>query len=227
LKGHCWKIKYWNIPKSLKEDLDLNAAAILSTLQHNLNYTENPSLQVRADLACKLVGSALHESASSVLSSPNNQPQHTNIRKPPANSQTYTAGKKEDPTPDAKTLRTEIQALRYIIAVQTKENRRDPQFATLKIQLKQFRKTLKQVPVYKQQNSSHLLAHAHEKNFRITPVNITIKTAWKLLYDYKGDDTSAFPPLPSQMHTIICGQRRTFVYVLLRYIPTQHPHKTL
>jgi len=43
----------------------------------------------------------------------------------------------------------------------------------------------------------------HTKKFRITPVNITIKTAWKLLYDYKGDDTSAFPPLPSQMHTII------------------------
>jgi len=32
---------------------------------------------------------------------------------------------------------------------------------------------------------------------------------------------------PHATHLQRSGQRRTFVYILLRYIPTQHPHKTL
>jgi len=72
---HSWKLKYDNIQKLLKEDLDHNAASILLTLKDILDNTKNLSPQARADLACKLVGSALHESASNVLSSPNFQPQ--------------------------------------------------------------------------------------------------------------------------------------------------------
>jgi len=56
-------------------------------------------------------------------------------------------------------------------------------------------------PVYKKQNSTHCLAHAHELRitFLNTPFTTTIKTAWKLLRDYKDDDTSTSPQLPSQM----------------------------
>ena len=80
---HSWKLKYGNIQKSLKEDLDLKASSILPTLQDILDNTKYLSSQARADMACKLVGSVLHESASNVLSSPNYQPQHTHSRQPP------------------------------------------------------------------------------------------------------------------------------------------------
>ena len=52
---HSWKLKYGNIQKSLREDLDLNAASILQTLKNILDNTENLSPQYRADMACKLV----------------------------------------------------------------------------------------------------------------------------------------------------------------------------
>jgi len=68
---HSWKLKYGNIKESLKEDLDLNASSISPTLQDILGNAKKFSPQARADMACKLSGSVLHESASSVLSSPN------------------------------------------------------------------------------------------------------------------------------------------------------------
>ena len=77
-------------------------------------------------------------------------------------------------------------------------------------------------PSNKCQCTNNKIAHTflpmHTKNFRITPVNITIKTAWKLLCDYKGDDTSAFPQLPSQMRTNICPR-----FSPLRRISIQKP----
>ena len=54
---HSWKLKYGNIQKSLREDLDLNASSILQTLKNILDNTKNLSPQVRADMVCKLVGS--------------------------------------------------------------------------------------------------------------------------------------------------------------------------
>jgi len=42
---HSWKLKYGNIPKSIKEDLDLNAASILPTLKDILKITKNPPPQ--------------------------------------------------------------------------------------------------------------------------------------------------------------------------------------
>jgi len=91
---HSWKLKYGNLQKSLKEDLDLNASSIqkvLPTLQDILDNTKNLSPQARAqaDMACKLVGSVLQESAFSVLSSPNFQPQHTHTRQPPTGTSTH------------------------------------------------------------------------------------------------------------------------------------------
>jgi len=60
--------------------------------------------------------------------------------------------------------------------------------------------------VYRKQNSAHLLAHAHE--VKVTPFTTTINTAWKLLHDYKGDDSSASPQLPSQMRTNISADKQ-------------------
>ena len=65
-------------------------------------------------------------------------------------------------------------------------------------------KTLEQV--YKKQNSAHLLAHAHE--LKVTPFTTTINIAWKLLRDYKGDDSFSSPQLPSQERTNISVDKR-------------------
>jgi len=101
---HSWKLKYGNIQKSLKEDLNLNASSILPTLQDILDNTKTLSPQARADMAC-------------------------------------------------------------------------------------------------------LLAHAHE--LKVAPFTTTINTAaWKLLRDYKGDDSSASPQLPSQMRTNMSAAKR-------------------
>jgi hypothetical protein len=51
-----------------------------------------------------------------------------------------------------------------------------------------------------------LLAHAHE--LKVTHFTTTINTAWKLLRDYKGDDSSASSQLPSQMRTNISADKR-------------------
>jgi len=202
---HSWKIKYGKIQKSLKEDLDLNASSILTTLKDILDNTKNLSPQARAEMACKLEGPVLHESASSVLSSPNFQPQHTHSRQPPPATSTHPPGHKHtNPILDAKTPRTEIQILRDTIAANSNENSHNPFLANLKLQLNQKRKTLKQV--YRKQNSAHLLAHAHE--LKVTPFTTTINTAWKLLRDYKGDDFSASSQLPSQMRTNISADKR-------------------
>ena len=41
-----------------------------------------------------------------------------------------------------------------------------------------------------------------------TPFTTTINTVWKLLRDYKGDDSSSSPQLPSQMRTNISVDKR-------------------
>ena len=113
-----------------------NAASILPTLKDILENTKDLSPQSWADMACKLVGSALHESASSVLSSPNFQPQHTYSRQTPPDTPKHHFGHKHtNPTPDAKTLRTDVQILRDTIAAKTKENINNPLLAILKLQL--------------------------------------------------------------------------------------------
>jgi len=133
---HSWKLrlKYGNIQKLLKEDLDLYVASILPTLKDILENTKNLSPQARAEKTCKLVGFALHESASSVLFSPNTQPQHSHPPKPPDTLKHPPGTKHKNPTPNAKTLRTNVQALRNTINAKTKENRNNPLLATLKIQ---------------------------------------------------------------------------------------------
>jgi len=60
--------------------------------------------------------------------------------------------------------------------------------------------------VYEKQNSAHLLAHAHE--LKVTTFTTTINTAWKLLREYKGDDSTASPQLPSQMRANISVDKR-------------------
>jgi len=208
---HSWKLKYGNIQKSLKEDLSLNASSILPTLQDILDNTKNLSTQARADMACKLVGSVLHESASSVLSSLNFQPQHTHSRQPPPATTTHHPGHKDTNTPDAKTLRTEIQILWDTNAAKSNENSQNPFLANLKLQLNQKRKTLKQA--YRKQNSAHLLVtHMNSK----LPPSLPPSTQ-------PGNSSETIkamisPPLPNCPHkcapiflmTNKCGQRVTY-----------------
>ena len=61
---------------------------LLATRKNTVAISEKIHHQ-SADMACKLVGSVLHESASSVLSSPNFQPQHTHSRQPPPATSTH------------------------------------------------------------------------------------------------------------------------------------------
>ena len=79
-----------------------------------------------------------------------------------------------------------------------------PLLTDLNLQLNQKRKTLKQL--YRKQNSAHLLAHVHD--LKVTPFTTTMNTAWKLLRDYKGDDSSSSPQLHSQMRTNISIDKR-------------------
>ena len=123
---------------------------------------------------------------------------------PPATPTHPPGHKHTNPTPDAKTLRAEIQTLRNTISAKSNENSHNPLLTNLELQLNQKRKTLKQV--YRKQNSAHLLAHAHE--LKVTPFTTTINTAWKLLRDYKGDDSSASPQLPSRIRTNISADKR-------------------
>jgi len=67
-----------------------------------------------------------------------------------------------------------------------------------------MRNPLKQV--YKKQNSAHFLAHAHE--LKVTLFTTTINTVLKLLTDYKDNDYSASPQLPSQMRTNISADKQ-------------------
>jgi len=131
---------------------------------------------------------------------------HTHPNPPPATSTHPPVHKhiNPGPTPCAKTLRTDIQILKDTIAAKTNENSHNPLLANLKLQLNQKRKTLKQV--YRKKTSAHLLAHAHK--LKVTPFTATFNTAWKLLRDYKGDDSSASPQLPSQMRTNISADKR-------------------
>jgi len=207
---HTWKLKYGNIQKSLKEDLDLNASAVLPILQDILDKTRNLSPQAWADMACKLVGSVLHESASSVFSSPNFQPQHTHSRQPPPATTTHHPGNKHtNPTLNTKILRTEIQIVRKTIAAKSNEKSQNPFLANLKLQLNQKRKTLKQA--YRKQNSAHLLAHAHDLKL---PPSLPPSTR-------PGNSSETIkamipPPLPNCPHkcapplTNECGQRVTY-----------------
>jgi len=147
----------------------------------------------------------LHESPSSVLSSPNFQPHNTHSRQPLPDIKTHPPGHKHtNPNPDAKTLRAEIQTLRNTISTKSNESSHNPLLTNLKLKLNQKRKILKQV--YRKQNSAHLLAHAHE--LKVTSFTTTINTVWKLLRDYKGDDSSVSPQLPSEMRTKISPDKR-------------------
>jgi len=96
------------------------------------------------------------------------------------------------------------KCVRNTIAAKTNENCHNPLLANLKLQLNQIRKSLKQV--YRKPNSAHLLAHAHE--LKVTLFTTTINTAWKLLRDYKSDDSSVSPQVPSQMRTNISADKR-------------------
>jgi len=133
---HSWKLKYGNIQKSLREDLDLIASSILRTLQNILDNIKNLFPQARADMACKLVGFVLHESASSVHSSPNFQPHHTHSRQPPPATPKHPPGHKhKNPTPDAKTLRAEFQTLRNTISAKSNKNSHNPLLTNYKLKL--------------------------------------------------------------------------------------------
>jgi len=50
---NSWKLKYGNMQKSLKQDLDLNAVSVLPTLQNILDNTKNLSPQARAE-TCRI-----------------------------------------------------------------------------------------------------------------------------------------------------------------------------
>ena len=53
---------------------------------------------------------------------------------------------------------------------------------------------------YKRQNSALLHAQAHD--IKVTPFNATMNTAWQLIHDYKSNEATGKPQLPSQMRTI-------------------------
>jgi len=136
-------------PAPAQEQAEVTCSVAVSALlavEASGEETEDLSPQVRADMACKLVGSVLHESASSVLSSPNFEPHHNHSRQPPSEGHTHPSGHKHtNLTPHAKSLRAEIQILRDTISAKSNENCHNPLLTDLKLQLNQKRKTLKQV----------------------------------------------------------------------------------
>jgi len=73
-------------PKKKKEKkkgkLEVTAAHILPQLQTLLDNTTHRTPQQRADTACKLVQTALHDTASAVLSSPTNTNNRMNTHTP-------------------------------------------------------------------------------------------------------------------------------------------------
>jgi len=73
---HAWELKHTEIKAIFQKDLEVTAADILPHFQALLDNTTHQTPQQRADAACKLVQTALHDTASAVLSSPI----HTNNR---------------------------------------------------------------------------------------------------------------------------------------------------
>jgi len=123
-----------------QKDLEVTAADILPQLQALLDNTTHQTSQQRTDAACKLVQNALHNTASTVLSSPS----HTNTRtdahipKTPHNPKQV----HPNPTTTATGLRLEIQKLKDTIATRKKENPHNPELLLLNKLCNQKKKEL-------------------------------------------------------------------------------------
>jgi len=112
-----------------QKDLEITASGILPQLQALLDNTTRQTPQHRADAACKLVQTALHDTASAVLSSP----AHTNKHAGAHNSNTPDTPKHAHPNPTTTAigLRIEIQKLKDTIATRKKENPHNPELPLL------------------------------------------------------------------------------------------------
>jgi len=172
-----WKLKHTDIKETFQKDLEVTASAILPQLQVLLDNTTHQTPQDRADAACNLVQTALHDTASSILSSPThtNKPAGTPTTKTP-DTQQHTHS---NPTTTAITLRLKIQKLRDTISARNKENSDNLQLQSLK-KLRN-KKTKELAPDYKRQNSA--LFHIQAHDIKVTPFNATMNTAWQLLHD--------------------------------------------
>ena len=168
---------------------------ILPQLQALLDNTAYQTPQQRADAACKLVQTALHDTASAVLSSPIHTKNQTNAHTPktPDNQQQA----HPDPTTTVIGLRLEIQKLKNTIATRKKGNPHNAELWFLNKLCNQKKKEL--IINYKRQNSALLHKQAHE--IKVTPFNATMNTTWHLLHDYKSNESAGKSQLPSQMRT--------------------------
>ena len=66
---HAWKLRHSEIKEIFQKDLEVTASVILPQLQALLDNITHQTPQQRADATCKLVQTALHDTASAVLSS--------------------------------------------------------------------------------------------------------------------------------------------------------------
>jgi len=194
---HAWELKHTEIKAIFQKDLEVTAADILPHFQALLDNTTHQTPQQRADAACKLVQTALHDTASAVLSSPI----HTNNRTDAHTPKTPDNPKQAHPNPTttATGLRLEIQKLKDTIATQKKENPHNPEVPLLNKLCNQEKKELS--IDYKRQNSALALLHKHAHEIKVTPFNATMNTAWQLLHDYKPNEAAGKSQLPSQMRT--------------------------
>jgi len=122
---HTWKLKHTDIKEIFQKDLEVTVSAILPQLQALLDNTTQQTPQQRADAACKLVQTALHDTASVVLSFPihTNKQAGTHTTKSTDNQKHA----RPNPTPTAIDLRLEIQKLKNTIATRKKENPHNPE----------------------------------------------------------------------------------------------------
>jgi len=187
---HAWKLKHSDIKVIFQKDLEVTAPDILPQLQALLDNTTHQTSQQRVDAACRLVQNALHNTASTVLSSPSHTNTRTNahISKLPANPKQA----HQNPTTTATGLRLEIQKLKNTIATRKKENSHNPELLLLNKLCNQKKK--EQIIDYKKQNSALLHKHTHE--IKVTPFNATMNTAWQLLHDYKSNEAAGKSQLP-------------------------------
>jgi len=176
---HAWKLKHTEIKAIFQKDLEVTAADILPQLQALLDNTAHQTPQQRADTACNLVQTALHDTASAVLSSPTHTDKQTDAHPPKTPDNPKPAH--PNPTNTAAGLRLDIQKHKDTIATRKKENPHNPELPLQNKFCNQKKKGL--ILDYNKQNSTLLHKHAHE--IKVTPFNATMNTAWQLLHDYK------------------------------------------
>ena len=167
---HAWKFKHAEIKEIFQKDLEVTTSAILPQLQALLDNTTHQTPQQRADAACKLVQTALHDTTSAVLSSPiHNKKQAGTHTTKTTDTQKHA---RPNPTPTAIDLRLEIQKLKNAKATRKKENPHNPELPLINKLRNQKKREL--AVDYKRQNSALLQTQAHE--IKVKPFNATMNT---------------------------------------------------